>query len=110
MRFEVKKISENSINDCELDLIAARAKRVGINIQYDKESNQMELSLTALKNISYRLVTCGEIRKQMQYKEKKDIIIGLNMSRDTFYRTLRAMENEQWPDNSFFSILYHQKG
>ena len=107
MLFDIKDFHKEAYNEVELELIAARAKRVGITIKYCEEKKQLELSLTALKNISYKLVTCGEIRKQMQYREKNDIIVDLNMSRDTFYRTLRAMESEQWPDDSLFSNLYH---
>ena len=107
MWFEIKNVNQNPIMKSELDIIIDRAKKAGIKIFFDEEKNRLELSIAAIKNITYKLITCGEIRRQLQYKEKKSIYMELNMSKDTFYRTLRAMNNEKWPDESYFSNLYH---
>lgn len=111
MWFELKDIENNNNSlknlDYELKIIIERAKKAGVNIEYDKENNRLGLSLTMLKNITYRLVTCKDIRNRLEYQDKKKIYTELNMSKDTFYRTLRAMKKENWPDESYFSNLYH---
>lgn len=111
MWFELKNTNNNDNSlkntDDELKIIIERAKKVGVNIEYDKESNRLGISLNMLKKISYKLVSCKDIRKRLEYQDKKKIYTELNMSKDTFYRTLRAMNTENWPDESFFSNLYH---
>lgn len=105
--FEIKD-TDYSVNvEYELRVIAERAKKAGVNIEYDKENNRLGLSLAIMENISYKLVTCKDIRKRLQHQDKKSIYIYLNMSKDTFYRTLRAMNEENWPDESYFSNVYH---
>lgn len=107
MWIEIRNINYSANMQYELQIIAARAKKAGVNIEYDKENNRLGLSLAIMKNISYKLVTCREIRNRLQHQDKKSIYIELNMSKDTFYRTLRAMNEENWSDESYFSNVYH---
>lgn len=109
MWFEIKNTSQYRNQEYEMQLIIERAKKVGINIKFDKECNRLDIALTAIKNISYKLTTCKDIRNRLKQQEKKKIYTDLNMSKDTFYRTLKAMNKANWPDESPFSNLYHQK-
>lgn len=109
MWFEIKNTSQYRNQEYEMQLIIERAKKAGINIKFDKERNRLDIALTAIKNISYKLTTCKDIRNRLKQQEKKKIYTDLNMSKDTFYRTLKAMNKANWPDESPFSNLYHQK-
>lgn len=109
MWFEIKNTSQYRNQEYEMQLIIERAKKAGINIKFDKECKRLDIALTAIKNISYKLTTCKDIRNRLKQQEKKKIYTDLNMSKDTFYRTLKAMNKANWPDESPFSNLYHQK-
>lgn len=106
MQFEINNNNISETEYYELELIIEKAKKAGINIIYDGKENKIELSLCRDK-ISYKLVTCKDVRKRLQYQEKKNIYTSINMSKDTFYRTLKTMKEEEWPDESYFSNLYH---